>query len=72
MLIFDAHLDLAWNGVEWNRNLELPCTQIREFREALSGHRSGRLHVSFPEMHRGGSACALPPCFHVCTASRRS
>src|SRR5437016_11320924 len=25
MLIFDAHLDLAWNALDWNRNLQLPC-----------------------------------------------
>ena len=21
MMIFDAHLDMAWNACEWNRNL---------------------------------------------------
>jgi len=29
MLIFDAHLDMAWNALEWNRNLELPVHKIR-------------------------------------------
>ena len=53
MLIFDAHLDLAWNGVEWNRNLELPCTQIREFEKHFQDIVPGDCTVSFPEMHKG-------------------
>ena len=28
-LIVDAHLDLAWNAIDWNRDLELPVEQIR-------------------------------------------
>jgi membrane dipeptidase len=53
MLIFDAHLDLAWNGVEWNRNLELPCTQIRDFEKHFPEIVPGDCTVSFPEMHKG-------------------
>ena len=29
MQIFDAHLDMAWNALEWNRNLLLPVSEIR-------------------------------------------
>ena len=29
MLIFDAHLDLAWNALDWNRDLRLPVADIR-------------------------------------------
>ena len=53
MLIFDAHLDLAWNALEWNRNLELPCTQIREFEQHFPDIVPGDCTVSFPEMHKG-------------------
>ena len=33
MFVFDAHLDLAMNAMEWNRDLRLPVAAIRE-REA--------------------------------------
>ena len=33
MFIFDAHLDMAWNALEWNRDLMLPAQKIREFEQ---------------------------------------
>jgi len=36
MLIFDAHLDLAMNALEWNRDLSRPIDQIRERENALT------------------------------------
>lgn len=53
MLIFDAHLDLAWNGVEWNRNLELPVPEIRAFEAQFEGIVPGDCTVSYPELQRG-------------------
>lgn len=53
MLIFDAHLDLAWNGVEWNRNLELPAAEIRAFEQQFDGVVPGDCTVSYPELTRG-------------------
>ena len=55
MLIFDAHLDLAMNALEWNRDLTRPIREIRE-READSTDKPdrGRGTVCFPEMRRGG------------------
>jgi membrane dipeptidase len=53
MLIFDAHLDLAWNGVEWNRNYELPVREIRKFEQHFDGEYPGPAMVSFPELSRG-------------------
>src|SRR5262245_35303678 len=29
-LIFDAHLDLAWNALDWNRDLRLSVADIRK------------------------------------------
>ena len=29
MLIFDAHLDLALNGVDWNRDIRMTVAEIR-------------------------------------------
>jgi len=57
MLIFDAHLDLAWNAIDWNRDLLLSVSEIRR-RELASDapdfKSRGRGTVSFPELRRGG------------------
>ncbi len=55
MFLFDAHLDLAMNAVEWNRDLTQPLASIR----AHEAHRTdrpdrGRGTVSLPEMRRAG------------------
>jgi hypothetical protein len=36
MLLFDAHLDLAYHAVEWNRDLRLDLADFR-VQEALDG-----------------------------------
>jgi membrane dipeptidase len=55
MLIVDAHLDLAMNAIEWNRDLTQPIDAIRA-REAGINDKPDRTRgtVSFPEMRRGG------------------
>src|SRR5215470_17062497 len=53
MIIFDAHLDLAWNTIDWNRDLRLPVAQIRQAEQGLSGKGRGCNTVSFPELRRG-------------------
>src|ERR1041385_8983173 len=55
MLIFDAHLDLAMNALEWNRDLSRPIGEIRQ-REAGLTDKVDRAKetVSLPEMRRGG------------------
>ena len=55
MLIVDAHLDLAMNALEWNRDLTRPIAEIREREETLTDKPDrGRGTVSFDEMRRGG------------------
>jgi len=55
MLIFDAHLDLAMNALEWNRDLTRPVEEIRERERGLSDKPDrGNGTVSLPEMRRGG------------------
>jgi membrane dipeptidase len=55
MLIIDAHLDLAMNAMEWNRDLTKPIDEIRDREAALTDKPDrGRGTVSFPEMRRGG------------------
>ncbi len=55
MWLFDAHLDLAMNALEWNRDLTQPVEQIR-LREAGRSDKvdRGQGTVSLPEMRRGG------------------
>ncbi len=55
MLIFDAHLDLALNAIEWNRDLTRPIDEIRK-REFALRDKPGRGvgTVCLPEMRRGG------------------
>jgi membrane dipeptidase len=55
MLIFDAHLDLAWNALDWNRDLRLPAADIRRRERQLGMADKGRGEgtVSFPELRRG-------------------
>lgn len=55
MLIFDWHLDLAWNALEWNRDLTLPVEEIRR-RELAAGYQGpgrGYNTVSLPALHQG-------------------
>lgn len=55
MLIFDAHLDLAMNALEWNRDLTRPIDEIRRRELALADKPDrGRGTVCLPEMRRGG------------------
>jgi membrane dipeptidase len=55
MLIVDAHLDLAMNALEWNRDLTRSIEEIRSRERTLSDKPDrGRGTVSFDEMRRGG------------------
>ena len=55
MLIVDAHLDLAMNALEWNRDLTRPIAEIRAREQQLTDKPDrGRGTVSFAEMRRGG------------------
>jgi membrane dipeptidase len=54
MLIVDAHLDLAMNALEWNRDLTRPIDEIRARERDLTDKPDrGRGTVSFDEMRRG-------------------
>ena len=54
MLIFDAHLDLGLNAVDWNRDLRMTVAEIRAAEKALGMTEPGRgtNTVSFPELRR--------------------
>lgn len=55
MIVFDAHLDLAWNAIDWNRDLRLPVAKIRQLEKDAGMTDKGRCcnTVSFPELRRG-------------------
>lgn len=54
MFIFDAHLDLAMNAMEWNRDLRLPVPTIRKRESHLKDKPDrGKNTVSFPAMREG-------------------
>ena len=55
MLIFDAHLDLSMNALEWNRDLTRGIEEIRaREREKTDKPDRGRGTVCLDEMRKGG------------------
>jgi membrane dipeptidase len=54
MFIFDAHLDLAMNALEWNRDLTRPIHEIRQREHGQTDRPDrGRGTVCLPELRRG-------------------
>lgn len=54
MFIIDAHLDLAMNAMEWNRDLRKPIEEIRNREKHLNDKPDrGKGVVSFPELRKG-------------------
>ena len=59
MIIVDAHLDLAWNALNWNRDLTQPVPDIRRLEAQVKEEHRGGNTVSFPEMRKGDVAICL-------------
>lgn len=54
MLIFDAHLDLSMNALEWNRDLTRPIDEVRAREQGLTDKPDrGNNTVTLGEMRRG-------------------
>ncbi|HWQ11610.1 MAG TPA: membrane dipeptidase [Roseiflexaceae bacterium] len=53
MLIVDAHLDLAWNALQWERDLLLSAYTIRTREPGVPGPGRGQGTVALPELRRG-------------------
>jgi membrane dipeptidase len=52
-LIFDAHLDLSMNAMEWNRDMRLPLVEIRRRELGMSDKPDRtRSTICLPEMRR--------------------
>ena len=53
MLIIDSHLDLAWNALQWNRDLRCSVHTIRTQENWTSGKGRAMGTVALPELRRG-------------------
>ncbi len=67
MLIVDAHLDLAWNALQWRRDLRRTAVEIRTSERALDGHGWGHGTVALPELRQGNIAVAIGTLLARCT-----
>lgn len=52
-LIFDAHLDLAWNAIQWNRDITQSLYTIRTLETNVAGKGRAVNTVALPEMREG-------------------
>lgn len=60
MFIIDAHLDLAMNATEWNRDLRLPVSGINKREEKLTDKPDrGKAVVSLPELRKGNTGLVV-------------
>ncbi|WP_165234031.1 dipeptidase [Aquisphaera insulae] len=56
-LIFDGHLDLAWNALSWDRDLTLDLDLLNLAEAGMTDHPArGRATTSLPELLKGGIA----------------
>src|SRR5690606_24088709 len=54
MFLIDAHLDLAMNALEWNRDLKKTVSAIRQREAGLNDKLDrGKGTVSLPELRKG-------------------
>ena len=53
MLIVDGHLDVAYNAIEFNRDLRQPVQAIRDAEAGMTGKGRGSNTVSIPALRDG-------------------
>ena len=58
-LLIDAHLDIAWNALSYDRDQLLSIQDLRAGESHLSGKSRGNCTVSLPEMRNGGIGLCL-------------
>jgi membrane dipeptidase len=59
MLVVDAHLDLSWNALNWNRDLTLTVGEIRALEAGMKEKNRATNTVAFPEMRKAEVAVCL-------------
>ena len=57
--LIDAHLDIAWNAVSFDRDQLLPLDELRRRESGMTGKSRGNCTVSLPEMQRAGIRICL-------------
>ena len=67
MLIFDAHLDLAWNALNWRRDLTRSVEEIRRSEAGMNDRRRGHNTVSLPELRKAGVGVCLATLLARCS-----
>ena len=72
MVIIDAHLDLSWNALGWNRDLEQTVAAIRLSEAGLQEKGRGTNTVAFPDMRRGRIGIALATVLARCNPRGKS
>ena len=58
--IIDAHLDIAWNALSFDRDQLLELGEMRRREAGMSGAQRARCTVSLPEMRRASVRICLP------------
>lgn len=57
--LIDAHLDLAWNALSFDRDQLLSIEELRRSESGMTGKSRGNCTVSLPEMKRAGIRVCL-------------
>src|ERR1700722_8341598 len=58
--IIDAHLDLAWSALYFNRDLTLEVEAVRDHEQGMTDEKArGRNTLTFPELRRAGIRVAV-------------
>jgi membrane dipeptidase len=59
-LIFDVHLDLSMNALEWNRDITLPLEEMRAYEKGKTDMRArGANTVTLDEMRKAGAGLCV-------------
>jgi membrane dipeptidase len=72
VVIIDGHLDLSWNALGWNRNLDQKVSEIRLSEADMDGKSRGKNTVAFPDMRRGKIGIAFTTVLARCNPLGRS
>jgi membrane dipeptidase len=72
VVIIDAHLDLSWNALGWNRDLDQTVAEIRLSEAGIQDNGRGTNTVAFPDMRRGRIGIALATVLARCNPRGRS
>lgn len=59
MLLIDSHLDIAWNALQWNRDMERSAHTIRTTEARMTDPGRGRGTVGLPELREGRVALSF-------------